>query len=122
MRILICGSREWADYPQVVRIVRAFRDCRPTIIHGGATGADSMAQRAADLYGLLTVPYPVSREDWDRYGKAAGPRRNDVMLQEGRPDLVIAFRLDGPSRGTDDMIRRARAAGVPVWVVREGEY
>jgi hypothetical protein len=39
------------------------------------------------------------------------------MLDEGRPDRVIAFRMPGVSRGTDDMIRRARAAGIPVEVI-----
>ena len=39
------------------------------------------------------------------------------MLTEGKPDRVIAFRMPGESRGTDDMVRRARAAGIPVEVV-----
>jgi hypothetical protein len=121
MRILICGSRTWADYPAVVRVVAAFRTARPVIIHGGADGADSMAARAAALYDLPCEAYPVSDEEWRRYGKAAGPRRNERMLNEGSPHIVIAFRAGGESRGTDHMIATARRAGVPVWVVREGE-
>jgi hypothetical protein len=41
------------------------------------------------------------------------------MLREGRPDLVVAFTV-GPlaeSRGTADMVRRAREAGVPIHLI-----
>lgn len=56
--------------------------------------------------------------DWEKHGKAAGPIRNRDMLKSGA-DLVIAFRMDGESRGTDDMIAIAVAAGVPVVVIHE---
>ena len=53
--------------------------------------------------------------DWIRHGRAAGPIRNEQMLREGCPDLVVAFHDDpGLGRGTADMVRRALAAGVPV--------
>lgn len=38
--------------------------------------------------------------------------RNQVMLDEWRPEGVIA--LPGGD-GTDDMVSRARKAGIPVW-------
>jgi hypothetical protein len=45
-------------------------------------------------------------------------RRNARMLRQGRPELVIAFTGDlARSRGTADMVRRARTAGLPVLVV-----
>jgi len=34
------------------------------------------------------------------------------MLAEGEPDAVLAF---PGGRGTADMVRRAKRAGVPVW-------
>ena len=46
---------------------------------------------------------------WEKHGKAAGPIRNQFMLEQEKPDLVIAF--DG-GRGTADMMRRSRRAGV----------
>ena len=54
------------------------------------------------------------RPDWKRYGKAAGPIRNDRMLKEGVPQLVIAFK---GGDGTKDMIEKARAAGLTVVVI-----
>ena len=47
--------------------------------------------------------------DWATHGKKAGPLRNQRMIDEGHPDLVIAF---PGGKGTDDMTRRALAAGV----------
>ena len=49
---------------------------------------------------------------WDelgRNGRKAGPIRNQQMLDEGRPSLVVAF---PGGRGMADMVRRARNAGV----------
>ena len=112
MRVLICGSRNWRDRDLIKQVVGAL-PVGSTVITGGAPGADTIAMQEARLRGL---GQQVFRADWVRYGKAAGPIRNQEMLDEGRPDLVIAFRLEGKSRGTDDMIRRAKSAGVPVEV------
>lgn len=54
--------------------------------------------------------------NWTRDGKAAGPIRNQRMIDEGKPDLVVAF---PGGRGTADMVRRAKAAGVKVMEVEE---
>jgi len=39
--------------------------------------------------------------EWDELGKKAGPLRNQRMLDEGKPDLVVAFPGGG---GTKDMV------------------
>lgn len=49
--------------------------------------------------------------DWDGLGRKAGPIRNQRMLDEGKPDLVVAFPGD---KGTADMVRRARTASLEV--------
>lgn len=49
--------------------------------------------------------------DWKTHGRAAGPIRNQRMIDEWKPTLVIAF---AGGRGTADMIRRAKAAGIEV--------
>lgn len=59
------------------------------------------------------IPVKTFRADWGKYGKSAGPRRNKQMLDEGRPDLVVAF--EG-GRGTADMVKQAKAAGVEVLI------
>ena len=49
--------------------------------------------------------------DWQKYGRAAGPIRNKQMLDEGSPDLVIAF---AGGRGTENMVKQSEAKKVPV--------
>jgi hypothetical protein len=86
------------------------------IVHGGAKGADSIAEEEAEKLGRDVEVY---RADWKRHGRAAGPIRNQRMLDESDPAAVFAFRCPGHSPGTDDMVRRARARGVQVYVVEE---
>lgn len=85
------------------------------LIHGDAKGADRLSEKALrNTYSKFPVErYPA---DWNKHGKAAGPIRNQQMLDEGKPDLVIAF-LAQNSRGTKDMVSRAEKAGVEVKVI-----
>lgn len=107
MRVLVCGGRDY-EYPS--RVADALSEHGATIvIHGHCrTGADAHADEWARRCGLSVLRFPA---DWDRYGRAAGPVRNAQMLVEGKPDLVLAF---PGGRGTADMVRRAREAGVRV--------
>lgn len=88
------------------------------VVTGGARGVDEWADKAAGDRGLDRVVVPAN---WKRDGKAGGPIRNRRMASLLRPeagDFVIAFRAEGESRGTDDMIRQAKARGVEVEIVR----
>jgi hypothetical protein len=120
MRLLVCGSRTWTDRARLRQVldqlVREHGDGQVTVIEGDARGADRLAGQLARRRGWALERYPA---DWRHEGRAAGPRRNARMLREGRPDLVVAFTV-GPlaaSRGTADMVRRAREAGVPVHLI-----
>jgi len=108
MRLLVCGSREFNDRE---RVRRALVRIKPTlVIHGGARGADVIAGQIARELGIPTEVYPAL---WDKYGKRAGFVRNRQMLDEGKPDLVLAFPV-GESRGTRMMMDIAAQAGVRV--------
>ncbi|BAQ18361.1 hypothetical protein GL4_2928 [Methyloceanibacter caenitepidi] len=82
------------------------------MIHGNATGADALAGFWAIAVG---VPILAFAADWNKHGRAAGPIRNKQMLDEGKPDLVIAF---PGGRGTANMVRQARERGVEVVEVK----
>ena len=56
----------------------------------------------------------VYHADWTKYNKAAGPIRNKLMLEAGKPDLVIAF---PGGNGTINMIKQAKEAGIRIEVV-----
>lgn len=113
MRILFCGDRRWSD---PAPILHAFDRLQPTlVIEGECEGADLLSRREAELRGIPVLPFPAQ---WDKYGRAAGPVRNRQMLEEGKPDLVVAFHSNlENSKGTADMVKQARKAGVPVEVV-----
>lgn len=122
MKLLITGSRGWKDADKVLEVIREHKEraemrAEPFfLIHGHAkSGADAMADAAARRLGMIAgadlIRVPA---DWKRYGKAAGPIRNQKMLDDHEPDVVAAFRATGKSSGTDDMIQRAQRAGVHV--------
>lgn len=111
MRVIVCGGRDYADINHVFKALDAFDgECRiDLVIHGKAPGADMLAESWAKYRRRDCLAYPAN---WAKHGKAAGPRRNQKMLDEGQPEAVLAF---PGGAGTADMIRRAEAAGVPVY-------
>lgn len=116
MRVLVCGSRDWKKRGPIQLVLRGMIvEIDTVVIHGAAPGADSIAHMVAEELRFDCDPYPA---DWDTHGKKAGPIRNQQMLDEGKPDVVFAFvtRPLAESRGTADMVRRAKKAGVPVYV------
>ena len=123
-RVLVCGGRNYADWRLVCKTLD---ELKPTvIIQGGATGADALADRWANMHGIERLRYPAAWRDlkavplvlrYNRFGlghaynAAAGTIRNAKMLAEGKPDIVVAF---PGGKGTADMVAKARAANVPV--------
>jgi len=117
MRVLVCGDRHWTNKKAISLALQALYGLHPEglhIIDGCAPGADTLAYQVRMEEGYSGERYPA---DWARYGRAAGPKRNQRMLDEGTPDLVLAFHPNlALSKGTADMVRRAKAAGIPVEV------
>lgn len=112
-RVLVCGGRDYADAATLYRNLDAIHGARPieVIIQGGYRGADVLAKRWAKLRNVQDIEI---KAEWTRFGPAAGPIRNQRMLDEGKPTLVMAF---PGGNGTADMVRKAHAAGVAVVVV-----
>ena len=119
MRVLVCGGRDFDDLPllgDALERVHA-RHVITLLIHGGAQGADTAAHHWA---GFKRVPVQVFHADWGQFGSGAGPIRNSKMLAEGKPEMVLAF---PGGRGTANMVKQARSAGVSVCEVsRTGDW
>lgn len=109
MRVLVCGSREFDSWPRMANELSNLIRKPSVIIHGDAAGADRLAGLWARRNDVKEEAYPA---DWDKHGKAAGPIRNKQMLDEGKPDYIIAF-LSQNSKGTKNMIDQAKKARVP---------
>lgn len=107
MRILICGGRDYEDDGRIMQALGMLTAGQDVVIHGGARGADAIADEWAQILCLDVEVYPA---DWNQYGKRAGVIRNQEMLDSGIDEVWAA----PGGRGTADMVRRAEAAGVPV--------
>jgi len=109
-RVLVCGGRNYRDNVRVNQCLNLLHAAFgiTVVIHGRASGADMLGEYWAKAND---VPHLAFKPNWEAYGPAAGPMRNKQMLDEGKPDLVIAF---PGGKGTADMVRQARERGVPV--------
>jgi len=114
-RVLVCGGRDFNNPDWMsATLGELSRDAGwSVIIEGGALGADRQAREWAVANGLAVETFEA---DWHRHGRRAGPIRNRRMLEEGMPDLVVAF---PGGHGTADMVRQATEAGILVHVFPE---
>ena len=113
VRIAVCGGRTYGStkgtrkhFAQVMQRVREAHP-RMVVVHGGAKGADELAERWASHYGVPSDPFPA---DWDRFGKSAGPQRNRRMARSQLLELVT---FPGGA-GTRDMTQQCLQHDVPV--------
>ena len=130
--LLIAGSRHYVDEDTFEREVGehvgpASLHHEIVIVEGGAQGADRLARQYAEGRGLELEEF---RAEWSKYGRAAGPKRNDKMtawVKEqavGHDEALALFFWDGESKGTGQCIRSAIARGLPVkiWNIKTNEY
>lgn len=136
MKVLVCGGRTYEDSDTLSLVLDTIHVSVgiERIIHGDAgkfydypshysvpegalpgfwVGADKLAGQWARRRG---VSESFHKADWKKYGRKAGPIRNQYMLDHHQPDLVVAF---PGGRGTADMVKRAKAGGYKVYQVAE---
>jgi hypothetical protein len=108
--VLVCGGRDFRDRAELSDTLDGLHQVRSfaQMIAGGAHGADLLAEEWAEAHGVTCEVYYA---DPMRLGRDSGRVRNERMLVEGRPELVIAFR---GGRRTEHMVRIARDAGIEV--------
>jgi cysteine synthase len=110
MRIVVTGGRNFDDEQYLRKHLDAIHKKSPVtqLIHGAASGADSLAARWASDRAIPQVAVPAN---WKAHGRAAGPIRNGEMLLDYEPDLVVAFK---GGAGTADCIRQAEFSRIRV--------
>lgn len=107
MKAIVTGGRDFIDRRHIFKALDKIFPHH--VIHGGARGVDYFAGLWA---ASRRVPCDVYRPDYTRYSRLYAPKiRNQQMLDDGQPDVVIAFR---GGRGTADMIGRAQRARVKI--------
>jgi len=110
MKTIIAGSRTIEDYAVVEAAVVASGFAITEVISGRARGVDRLGERWAHTHNLPIARFPA---DWKRYGRRAGPIRNNEMV--GYAQALIAV-WDGRSDGTHHIINAARREGRKVFV------
>lgn len=111
MKTIIAGSRT-ANMTQTLAGINScpWQSRVTRILCGAALGVDTCAAEWAYATGL---PVDYYEANWAVNGRAAGPIRNQQMVDHA--DALIAI-WDGQSKGTADIIRRAKAEGITVHV------
>lgn len=122
--IVVSGSREATDQHirPVLDALADVADGKPkpiVLVHGNARGVDTICDFLSQrVLKWRSIPVPALWHGPDGtgpYNMAAGVQRNQRMLDEYKPDVLVAFPINGlPNKGTNDMIRRARKAGIEV--------
>lgn len=114
-RILVTGSRRWTHKARLYRVLEnAVKSLggysEVIIVHGDCpTGADSLVEHWTLMHNVTSEKYQAN---WRQYGLAAGPIRNQLMVDNGA-DICLAFFTD-TSKGTKHCADTAEKAGIRV--------
>ena len=114
-RIVVAGCRNYSNYTEAkIFIERCIMENSPNdiiiLLSGRCKGADALGEQYAKEKGILVEYYPA---EWDKYGKAAGPIRNQKMVDNC--DYAICF-WDNKSKGTKSLIDYAKKIGKPLFI------
>ena len=116
IRLIIAGGRDFNNYDLLEKEASRFvstlgNDEEIQIVSGGAKGVDSLGERFAREKGFGLILFPA---DWEKYGRAAGPKRNAQMADYATH--LLSF-WNGESKGTKSMISLAKKKKLEVKVV-----
>ena len=111
MKLSVIGSRNFENYEILANEILKLNLKISSIISGGAKGADTLAERWANENNIPIILY---KPDWKKYGRAAGLRRNENIIESC--DFCLAF-WDGKSKGTKFSIDLCKKLKKPIKVV-----
>ena len=130
MRIVVTGGRDFDRMDIVDAALGAVHRKHgiTLLIEGDALGADRLCRNWAKERGIHFKSFPAdwtdlshpdaiikTRRDGKKYDAMAGPRRNQQMIDEGKPEAAVAF---SGGQGTADMVSRLKLCEIPVWEVQ----
>lgn len=80
------------------------------IVSGCCTGADEYGKYIAELMGIPVKKFPP---DWVKYGKKAGPVRNEQMAKYADGCILLPG-----GKGTADMKAKAIKYNLKIWEIK----
>jgi hypothetical protein len=132
VRVLVTGDRNWTCDAVAAHVLAGLEERHGmkgfTIVHGDATGVDATFRAACEAMEHHHEPHPARWDDVEApgarikadktgraYNAAAGPIRNQEMVESGVAFAVAVHKNLGWSNGTRDCVSRCIAAGVKVY-------
>lgn len=105
-KVVICGSREYNDYETIKKVLDKLLEGMQIscLISGGCRGVDTLVKKYCIDRKIIHMEVNAQ---WKFFGRAAGPQRNAQMAKLGTSTFGF---WDGESRGTYDMLKKARDA------------
>ncbi len=125
LTIAMSGGRDWQDEQAPRMAVSELPPGTRILVGDNPKGLDAIVRSwktEVKQDGTLWWDIAEFKAEWSLYGLPAGPIRNGWILDHN-PAFVLAFHrsLYSGSKGTLDMVRQARARGIPVILFeREG--
>ncbi|KAA3650164.1 MAG: DUF2493 domain-containing protein [Proteobacteria bacterium] len=106
MKLIIAGGRDYRFTSKDIEQLNRLENITE-VVSGGAQGADNEGEQWATEQG---IPIKIFKADWKKYGRGAGPKRNQAMA-----DYADALALFPGGKGTDNMYQQAQKAGLVVY-------
>ena len=125
MKVIIAGSRWIENYEIVKQAIEESSFKITEVVSGVAKGADTLGENWAELNDIPVKQFPalwsklkvqgavIRQNEHGKYNAAAGGIRNQQMSEYA--DALICL-WDGTSRGSGDVILKAHAGGLKVFV------
>ena len=125
MRLIIAGGRDHALTKDEYARLCLIDDLVDEVVSGGARGVDSWGELYGGKHKKRITKFPADWKNLDapgaiikvgahgRYNANAGFQRNEEMAAYA--DALAVF---PGGKGTEDMVRRARAHGLLIWDYR----
>lgn len=137
MKVIIAGDRTCIDYSLLEKAVQKSNFDITEVVSGGARGVDSLGESFAKVKQL---PCKIFKADWknikqpgavvksrqnpwnkkqEKYNANAGFFRNEEMAQYA--DALIALQPNGPSNGTQNMIKLAKKYNLEIYIYEKDD-
>ena len=112
MKTIVAGSRNIFSYKDVAKAILDSGFTITELVSGQGTGVDRLGEAWAMENKITIKKFPAN---WDKFGKAAGPKRNEEMSCYAEA-LIAVHRKNNLTPGTANMIMNAKNKNLKIFV------
>lgn len=122
MILIVTGCRNFTDHGFVFEQLDKYKTKGLEMVYvGDASGVDYYTEQWCKVND---IPHKVYQAEWYKFGKSAGPRRNQKMLEAAINEAFFDCKIlrglaiwDYQSSGTSDCIRRMYKNSISVEII-----